>query len=118
MRKARHPEWGGGPVPCGGWGSRMREVGIRMALGASASDIVRGFLRRAAGVVAVGLVLGLAGAVAGTRLMSSLLYGVGATDPVTFVAVPLLLTVMVLVSSYLPARRASTVDPATVLRAE
>lgn len=66
----------------------------------------------------MGLVLGLAGAVAGTRLMSSLLYGVGATDPVTFVAVPLLLTVMVLVSSYLPARRASTVDPATVLRAE
>ncbi|MCH7473787.1 MAG: hypothetical protein IIA27_03880 [Gemmatimonadetes bacterium] len=50
--------------------------------------------------------------------MSSLLYGVRATDPVTFVAVPLLLTVMVLVSSYLPARRASTVDPATVLRAE
>ena len=66
----------------------------------------------------MGLVLGLAGAVAGTLLMSSLLYGVGATDPVTFVAVPLLLTVMVLVSSYLPARRASTVDPATVLRAE
>ncbi|MCH7716360.1 MAG: ABC transporter permease [Gemmatimonadetes bacterium] len=98
--------------------SRVHEVGIRIALGASESDIVRGFLRRAAGVVAVGLGLGLAGAVAGTRLMSSLLYGVGATDPVTFVAVPLLLTVMVLVSSYLPARRASTVDPATVLRAE
>ena len=98
--------------------SRMREVGIRMALGASESDIVRGFLHRATGVIAVGLGLGLAGAVAGTRLMSSLLYGVGATDPVTFIAVPLLLTAMVLVSSYLPARRASAVDPVTVLRAE
>ena len=79
---------------------------------------MRGFLRRATGVVTVGLALGLAGAVAGTRLMSSLLYGVRATDPVTFVAVPLLLTAMVLVSSYLPARRASTVDPAMVLRGE
>jgi predicted permease len=98
--------------------SRAREVGIRMALGASESDIVRGFLRSASGVIAVGLGLGLAGAIAGTRLMSSLLYGVGATDPVTFVAVPLLLTAMVLVSSYLPARRASAVDPVTVLRAE
>lgn len=98
--------------------SRVREVGIRIALGASASDIVRGFLRRASGVVAIGLVLGLAGALAAARLMSSLLYGVRATDPVTFVAVPLLLTAMVLVSSYLPARQASTVDPATVLRAE
>ncbi len=79
---------------------------------------MRGFLRRASGVVAIGLALGLAGALAAARLMSSLLYGVRATDPVTFVAVPLLLTAMVLVSSYLPARRASTVDPATVLRAE
>ncbi len=98
--------------------SRMREVVIRMALGASESYIVRGFLHSTTGVIAVGLVLGLAGAVAGTRLMSSLLYGVRATDPVTFVAVPLLLTAMVVVSSYLPARRASTVDPVTVLRAE
>ncbi len=98
--------------------SRVREVGIRIALGASASDIVRGFLRSASGVVAIGLALGLAGALAAARLMSSLLYGVRATDPVTFVVVPLLLTAMVLVSSYLPARRASTVDPATVLRAD
>ena len=98
--------------------SRTREIGIRMALGAAASDVVRGVVRSSLRLLALGTAVGLALALAATRLLSSLLYGVTATDPVTFVGVPLLLAVVALVASYLPARRATRVDPMVALRAE
>ena len=98
--------------------SRTREIGIRMALGASDSSIVRSLLRQTGPVVLVGLVAGLGGAMLATRLMSTLFFGVRPTDPLTFVVVPLVLAVVALLASYLPARLATGVDPVQVLRAE
>ena len=97
---------------------RTHEIGIRMSLGARPPDILRLVLRGAGRLTAIGIAIGLAAALALTRLMANLLYGVGPNDPITFLAVPLLLASIALLASYLPARRASRVDPMVALRYE
>jgi len=97
---------------------RYREIGIRMALGAERRSVVRLVVRQALGLAGTGVVLGLAAALALLRVVSSLLYGVTASDLRTFLAGTLLLTALALLASYLPARRASRVDPVTALRTE
>jgi putative ABC transport system permease protein len=97
---------------------RANEIGIRMALGARPGDVLRLIVGQGMGVVLAGAAAGLVGALALTRLMSSLLYGVGASDPATYVAVCLLMTAVALAASYLPARRATRIDPLIALRYE
>jgi putative ABC transport system permease protein len=95
---------------------RTREIGIRMALGAARGDVSSLFLRHGIKLSAVGILLGMAGAAGLTRLMSTLLFGVGALDWVTYVVVAGGLGLTALVASYLPAMRAARVDPAIALR--
>jgi ABC-type antimicrobial peptide transport system permease subunit len=97
---------------------RQREIGIRMALGARASSVMRMILSEAGMLAAIGLAIGLAAAALLTRVLSSMLYGVGTHDPVTFVAVAALLVTVALAASLVPAWRALRLDPATVFRAE
>jgi putative ABC transport system permease protein len=97
---------------------RTHEIGIRIALGAQQRDVIRLVLHRGAALSLVGIVLGLAGALALTRFLSNLLYGVTVRDPLTFVAVSLLLTAVALLANYIPARRATKVDPMVALRHE
>jgi predicted permease len=97
---------------------RTREIGVRMALGAKEKDVLRLVLGEGLFVIAVGLAFGLLLAFAATRVIVGFLYGVGATDPLTFVCVPLLLGFVALVASYIPARRATKVDPLVALRYE
>ncbi len=97
---------------------RTQEMGIRIALGAEGRDILRLVLGHGLVLAGTGIVIGLAAAFALTRLMSSLLYRVSVTDPVTFIAGPALFAAVALVASYLPARRAMRVDPVIALRAE
>ncbi len=94
---------------------RTREIGIRMALGAARGTVVRMVLRRALQIVAVGTVLGLAGAYAGARLISRQLYGVPPTDLATFVAVPLALAAVATLACWVPAHRAARVEPGVAL---
>jgi macrolide transport system ATP-binding/permease protein len=97
---------------------RTREIGIRIALGAPASMIFKLVVGHGLKLTALGVALGLACALAGTRLMSSLLYGVNALDVITFTGVSLLLTLVALLACYIPARRAMKVDPLVALRCE
>jgi putative ABC transport system permease protein len=97
---------------------RTHEIGIRMALGAQRQDVMKLVLRRGVLLVAFGIGLGVAGALALTRSLSSLLYGVKPTDPLTFIGVALVLISVALMASYIPARRATKVDPMTALRHE
>ena len=97
---------------------RTHELGIRIALGAQMSDVLKMILGQGMAVIGIGLVLGLAAAFALTRLLRSLLFGVGENDPLTFVAITFVLVLVALVASYIPARRATKVDPLTALRTE
>jgi putative ABC transport system permease protein len=97
---------------------RTNEFGIRMALGASRMEVLRLVLGQGAMLIAVGLALGLAGSLALTRFLASLLYGVKPGDPISFAAVAIILLAVGLAASYLPARRATRVDPMVALRYE
>jgi len=97
---------------------RMHEFGVRVALGASASNVLRIVLGEAAMLVTIGAVIGTVAALALTRLLASLLFGVSASDPATYVGVFLVLMASALIASYLPARRATKVDPMVALRYE
>ena len=97
---------------------RRREIGVRMALGADAGDIVRLVLDQGVRLVAPGLVIGLAAALVATRALAGMLYGVSLVDPVSLLAVGALLASVALAACYLPARRALRVDPSLTLRAE
>jgi len=97
---------------------RTAEIGLRMALGAGPSTVVRAVVRGALALACVGLAVGIIGALALTRLVESFLFGVSATDPMTFVAAAALLLLVTGVAAYLPARRAATVDPMAALRDE
>jgi predicted permease len=97
---------------------RTREIGVRMALGATRRDISRMVLGEGLAITSLGIAVGLAGALALTRLMLALLYGVSPTDPATFVAVPALLAGVALLATWVPARRAARVEPLVAIRCE
>jgi len=97
---------------------RIREMGIRMALGAQSSDVLKLIVKQGMAPVIVGIAVGVAGALALTRVMSNLLYGVAANDPGTFVAIAVLLAAVALAACFVPARRATRVDPMIALRHE
>jgi len=97
---------------------RRREIGVRMALGADRRDVLRLVLTRALRIVVAGLIVGLAGAVGVTRVLQRFLFGVTPTDPIAFTIVTLLLMAVGLMAAWLPARRATRVDPCAALRAE
>jgi ABC-type antimicrobial peptide transport system permease subunit len=97
---------------------RVREVGIRMSLGADSSAVIRMVLKGAMTLVLIGAVIGLALTAGLAQFISQFLYGVSAVDPITFIAVPLVMGGVALLAAFLPARRASRVDPVEALRAE
>jgi putative ABC transport system permease protein len=96
----------------------VREFGIRRALGAREANIMRLVVKQALGLIALGLGLGLAGAAAFAHLLKTFLFQVGPLDPIVFVAVPLFLAAVILLASYVPARRAAKIDPMVALRCE
>ena len=97
---------------------RTREIGVRMALGAGVQDVVTMVVRQGAGLTAIGIVLGLAGAYGITRLLRTMLFGVSATDPAVFLGVAALLGAIALLACLVPARRAASVNPVQALRSE
>jgi predicted permease len=98
--------------------SNIHEIGIRMALGAQTDDVLKLVLRRGARLTLLGIAIGLAGALGLTRLMTTLLFGVRATDPLTFAAIALLLVLVALLACFVPARRATKVNPLVAMRHE
>jgi predicted permease len=97
---------------------RRRELGIRVALGASRGAVLRQVVANGMRLAVIGIVLGLGGALALTRLLGTLLYGIGASDPGTFAGVAAILSMVALLACYIPARRATRVDPLIALRSE
>jgi ABC-type antimicrobial peptide transport system permease subunit len=98
--------------------TRQREFAVRMAVGAGAGNVMQLVLRDGARLAAWGVAIGLAGAYGLTRLMASLLFGISATDALTFVAISTVLVIVALGACYIPARRATKVDPLVALRYE
>ena len=97
---------------------RTREIGIRMALGARRADVLQMTVKQALNLVAIGMVIGLAAAFLLTRVLASLLFGISATDPITFIGISVVLLAVAILASYLPALRATKVDPIIALRAQ
>jgi len=97
---------------------RTHEIGVRMALGATPSTVLTLIVGEGMRVVAIGVVAGLGGALVVTRLMTTVVYGVRVTDPMTYAGVAALLTAVALVASYIPARRATRIDPLTAMRTD
>jgi putative ABC transport system permease protein len=95
---------------------RTQEIGIRMALGARTMDVWAMVLRHGIGITAAGMVLGLLCAFALARVVTNLLYGVSATDPVTFILISILLAIVALIACVIPARRATRVDPVIAIK--
>jgi predicted permease len=99
-------------------GQRTHEIGVRMALGAQRAHVLEMILKQGLGMTAIGVAIGLAAAVALTRMMSQLIYGISATDPITFAGVVIVMLFVALAACYIPARRAMHVDPVIALRYE
>jgi putative ABC transport system permease protein len=97
---------------------REREIGVRVALGAASRDVLIMVMKQGMGLTLLGVAIGLIGGLALARLMKSLLFGVSASDPLTFAAVAALLTAVAMLACYIPARRATKVDPIVALRCE
>ncbi len=97
---------------------RTRELGVRIALGAGPSQVMRLVIGEGMVLSLVGVGIGIAGALALSRVLAGMLFGVGTHDPMTFVAIPIILTIVALAACYLPARRATRIDPMVALRAE
>jgi putative ABC transport system permease protein len=97
---------------------RTREIGVRVALGAGSGDVLKMILRQGFRTIIIGVAIGIAGSLALTRSVQSLLFGVTPTDPLTFVGVTLLLIATALLACFIPARRATKVDPMVALRYE
>jgi putative ABC transport system permease protein len=101
-----------------GVAQRKRELGIRIALGARACDVLKLVTREGMALAIIGVALGLMAALALTRVMEGLLFGVSATDPLTYMIIALLLMFVALLACYIPARRATKVDPLIALKSE
>ena len=97
---------------------RTQEIGVRMALGAGSARVLRLVLKQGVSMALIGIAIGVGGALIATRLLTGILYGVSATDPVTFVGVAVFFTGVAILASYLPARKASTIEPIVALRSE
>jgi putative ABC transport system permease protein len=98
--------------------ARQHEIGIRMAIGAQPADVERMFIRRGIALTLTGLGLGLIASFALTRLMAGLLFGITSRDPLTFIVMAVLLLIVAMLACYIPARRATRVDPLVALRYE
>jgi ABC-type transport system, involved in lipoprotein release, permease component len=98
--------------------TRTHEIGVRMALGATARDVFKLIVGRGMKLTAIGVVVGIGGAIGLTRLMHSLLFNTSATDPITFILISVLLSLAAFFACYIPARRAAKVDPLVALRYE
>jgi putative ABC transport system permease protein len=99
-------------------GQRSNEIGLRIALGASTGSVLRLVLGQGLALAGLGLALGVAAAVVGTRLLTNMLFRVQPNDPAVYLAVAVLIGLVALVASYVPARRASRIDPLTAIRQE
>jgi hypothetical protein len=99
-------------------GHRIQEIGLRMALGARRSDVMRMIMMESLRVLSIGLGIGVAGALAFNQLLSTVLFNVSSTDPISFVGVAVVLTALALAASFIPARRATKVEPLVALRYE